>query len=72
MRSLAFRRYERVRAIVKARAAYPGLPDKLQRRLAKNRKPCSCWACGNPRRRRKGADRKTMQERRAAAWDELV
>ena len=35
------------------------------RKLAITRKPCSCWGYGNRRRHSKGAERSTMQERRA-------
>lgn len=34
-------------------------------KAAKTPVMCSCEACGNPRRHRKGAERLTMQERRA-------
>jgi len=33
------------------------------KRMAENRKPCSCWMCGNPRQHQK--DKLTMQEKRA-------
>lgn len=40
--------------------------------LGNTRTPCSCWMCGNPRRKfKKGKERLTLQERRhAEAWKE--
>lgn len=38
--------------------------------FAKNRKKCSCWMCGNPRRFFAGKARLTMQERRAAPMED--
>lgn len=37
--------------------------------MRQNRKNCSCYMCGNPRRTRvtKGSNRLTMQERRAVS-----
>ena len=37
--------------------------DEIVTRWEKNRKPCSCFMCGNPRRGN-GANDRTMQERR--------
>ena len=36
--------------------------EKRIRQLAENRKPCSCWMCGNPRKAFK--DNLTMQEKK--------
>jgi hypothetical protein len=65
MRPRSERRAARERAIAKAKRAYPDLTLGRIKRLADNRKPCSCWMCGNPRRSHKGAERIPIQERRA-------
>jgi hypothetical protein len=59
------RRTNKHKAIQRAARAYPALGLEQHRQLADNRKPCSCWMCGNPRRHMKGAERLTIQERRA-------
>jgi hypothetical protein len=59
------RRTDKHKAIQRAARAYPTLSLEHHRQLADNRKPCSCWMCGNPRRYMKGDERQTMQERRA-------
>lgn len=43
--------------------------DKIQhqKRMAENRKPCSCHMCGNPRKHHK--DKLTMQERRMNEYE---
>ena len=39
--------------------------EKRIRQLAENRKPCSCWMCGNPRKAKLGwKDKFTMQEKK--------
>lgn len=45
--------------------------EKLQhqRKVAENRKPCSCWMCGNPRRHQK--DKLTMQEKLVQDWKKV-
>ena len=40
--------------------------EKRIRQLAENRKACSCWMCGNPRRNFK--DSLTMQEKKFEAY----
>lgn len=37
--------------------------DRHIKQMAENRKPCSCYMCGNPRHHQK--DKLTMQEKRA-------
>jgi hypothetical protein len=59
------RRADRQRAIQRAARAYPQLGVEQHRKLAANRKPCSCWMCGNPRRYAKGQNQRTLQELRA-------
>lgn len=41
-----------------------------QKKTAENRKPCSCWMCGNPRKLSKGVDKLTIQERKMHHDDE--
>ncbi len=38
-------------------------------RAGTTRVPCSCFMCGNPRRKFKGDDALTIQERKAALMD---
>lgn len=41
--------------------------------LGNTKVSCSCWMCGNPRRKFKGKERLTLQERRhQEAWQEEV
>lgn len=40
----------------------PAEIEQHQKRMAENRKPCSCHMCGNPRKHHK--DKKTLQEKR--------
>jgi hypothetical protein len=73
-RTRAERRHHRER--MKARAAHffdiqwekNKHPDVYQHRLVRRIDTparCSCWMCGNPRRYSCGAERKTIQERKA-------
>ncbi len=39
--------------------------NRAQGKVATTATLCSCWMCGNPRRKMKGTDRLTMQERKA-------
>ena len=59
----ATRRHHEERMKKRARRIYPDMrcPERLANHLAN----CSCWMCGNPRRRFKGKARLTVQERRA-------
>jgi hypothetical protein len=43
--------------------------DKIQhqKRMAENRKPCSCHMCGNPRKHHK--DKLTMQEKKMNEYE---
>ena len=41
--------------------------DQWSARNYNNRKPCSCWMCGNPRKVFKGKEKITMQERKFIA-----
>lgn len=38
-------------------------------RAGTTRVPCSCFMCGNPRRKFKGKDALTIQERKALLWN---
>ena len=75
MRSRAERRHHHQRMLnkVKTFSLYQNYfwseEDKIehQRRMAENRKPCSCWACGNPRHHQK--DKLTMQEKKILQED---
>ena len=65
MRSRAIRRHHLDRMKVRVRHYYGGhaAGDARQLgRLASSRTPCSCFMCGNPRRR---LGERTLQERRA-------
>lgn len=75
MRSRAERRHhhERMMNKVKDHFIYQNdfwsEEDKVehQKKRAETRSPCSCWMCGNPRRRLK--DKLTMQEKRFGEYD---
>lgn len=77
MRTRAERRHHRRRMMNKVKK-YEWLKyfdddireHKIQR-LADNRHPCSCYACGNPRHSvlESGDNRKTMQERRMDEYE---
>jgi len=64
-RGRAYRRHQRHRALARATRALRrlGLPVEPCRAyaFAVDRKPCSCWMCGNPRRY---FGEPTVQERR--------
>lgn len=68
-RRLEAERRVKARALrrLKAMAAVPDDPMQAAQaagRLARTPTPCSCWMCGNPRRRAKGAARETVAEHR--------
>jgi len=67
-RGRAYRRHQRHRALARAARALRrlGLPVEPCRAyaFAVDRKPCSCWMCGNPRRY---FGEITVQERREAS-----
>lgn len=70
MRDRAYRRSQDARIKRRVRRYYGGVHADVPRRLghiARSRKTCSCWMCGNPRRRR---GERTLQERRAAQDEE--
>ena len=67
MKSRALRRHHEERMKQRVGGYYGGNARGLPRavgKLAHTRTPCSCWMCGNPRRR---LAELTLQERRAAA-----
>ena len=78
MRSRAERRHHHQRMLnkVKTFSLYQNYfwseENKLehQKRMAENRKPCSCHMCGNPRHHQK--DKLTMQEKRAFQKEEDI
>ena len=61
----ARRRHDRARMIARVKRVQPWatVPQKLADNLAM----CSCWMCGNPRRR---LNERTMQERRQDVRDQ--
>jgi hypothetical protein len=65
VRSRAFRRHHERRVKRRVRDYYGGYAAALPRhlgRIARSRRLCSCWMCGNPRRY---LGERTLQERRA-------
>jgi hypothetical protein len=69
MKVRALRRHHEQRMKQRVGSYYAGIARGDARqcgKLAQARTPCSCHACGNPRRQWRTA---TVQERRAGAWD---
>jgi hypothetical protein len=64
----AERRAQRARAIARAKRnpLATGQTADYVRKLAITPTPCSCWMCGNPRRRH---NERTLQELRATQED---
>ena len=83
MRSKAFRRQQHQRMIQKTEKFQWLQPQywhgdeehrqKMIRQVAENRKPCSCYMCGNARKMWK---QKTMQEKKmdiaSHDWDDFI
>lgn len=58
------RMVERVSSFSYLRHIDDRFKDKLIKKCAETRKPCSCHMCGNPRKYNKGQSKKTLAELR--------
>lgn len=74
MRTRAERRHHHQRMIDKVKkffwiTKYITEEKRLEhiKKMADNRKPCSCWMCGNPRKHLK--DKKTIQEKKHSEFE---
>ena len=65
MSKRAKRRAARKKLIKKAKRLYPR--SNMPQKYADNITICSCDACGNPRKWRKGKDKLTIQEQKMAS-----
>ena len=66
-RALAIRRRKGLRQCRRWNIGVDSLTSRFIGRAGVTPVPCSCFMCGNPRRKAKGKERLTMQEQKALA-----
>lgn len=67
-RALAIRRRKGIRQCRRWQIELDSVSPGFVGRAGTSPVPCSCFMCGNPRRKAKGKERLTMQERKALLY----